>query len=126
MIIKQKDLEKPRLLSRLGQCPIFERSRGFFLAPLFSVKPNSSKNSKMLKKNYDGVVKLEIKSRSSFEDSGNVPKSLEVLWQCKSYENAMKKFGYTSLCNYKHLYKVNLTKYVNFLTSATVAMSHNI
>ena len=80
----------------------------------------------MLKKNYDGVVKLEIRSRSSFEDSGNVPKSLEVLWQCKSYENAMKKFGYTSLCNYKHLYKVNLTKYVNFLTSATVAMSHNI
>ena len=43
-IIDQKNLEKPRLLSRLGQCPSFERSRGFFLAPLFSVKPNSSKS----------------------------------------------------------------------------------
>ena len=74
----------------------------------------------MLNKIYDGVVQLEIRSRR------NVPKSLEVLWQCKSYENAMKKFGNTSICNYKSLYKVNLTKYVNFLTSATVAMSHNI
>ena len=43
-IIKQKDLEKPRLLSRLGQCLSLGRSRGFFLAPLFSVKPNSRKN----------------------------------------------------------------------------------
>ena len=111
---------KPRLLPRLGHCPSLGRSRGFFLAPLFSVKPNSSKTSKMLNKIYDGVVQLEIRSRR------NVPKSLEVLWQCKSYENAMKKFGNTSICNYKSLYKVNLTKHVNFLTSATVAMSHNI
>ena len=29
-IIEQKNLKKPRLLSRLGQCPGFERSRGFF------------------------------------------------------------------------------------------------
>ena len=36
---------KPRLLPRLGHCPSLGRSRGFFLAPLFSVNPNSSKNA---------------------------------------------------------------------------------
>ena len=51
-IIDQKNLEKPRLLSRLGQCPSFERSRGFFLAPLFSVKPNSSKNKLKLEQKH--------------------------------------------------------------------------
>ena len=104
----------------MGIAQVLGEAEAFFLAPLFSVKPNSSKTSKMLNKIYDGVVQLEIRSRR------NVPKSLEVLWQCKSYENAMKKFGNTSICNYKSLYKVNLTKYVNFLTLATVAMSHNI
>ena len=51
-IIEQKNLEKPRLLSRLGQCLSLGRSRGFFLAPLFSVKPNSSKNKLKVEKKH--------------------------------------------------------------------------
>ena len=62
-IIEQKNLEKPRLLSRLGQCPSFERSRGFFLAPLFSVKPNSSKNKLKQRTqltNFNGKTRFEF------------------------------------------------------------------
>ena len=57
-IIKQNNLEKPRLLSRLGQCPSFERSRGFFLAPLFSIKLNSSKNTLNMEQKHPNLHKI--------------------------------------------------------------------
>ena len=57
-IIKQNNLEKPQLLSRLGQCPSFERSRGFFLAPLFSIKLNSSKNTLNMEQKHPNLHKI--------------------------------------------------------------------
>ena len=57
-VIKQKNLKKPRLLSRLRHCPSLERSRGFFLAPLFSIKLNSSKNTLNMEQKHPNLHKI--------------------------------------------------------------------
>ena len=106
---------KPRLLPRLGHCPGLGRSRGFFLAPLFSVKPNSSKNK--LKQtiqllNFHGKTSFKFLRYQSLTDSCK-PRSMlrisinQVKMDKKRLNLTLKHF-YWGLGTF---YKCNRTKH---------------